>query len=147
MNIEYDSKIENNLNKLKINSEKIEKDFKNQNNINSNHEKSIVDLKKKIDNNKLIIHNFNNKNDNKNKIIIENKKIEKYELTNGKPKINRMSQWYNQISLKDMTYEFDENKTIVKIEMKKKKIKLFMKYLLYLKNGILKDILKIHLKE
>ena len=83
---------------------------------------------------------------------IENKKIEKFEMTNDKPKIYKMSQWNNQKSFKDITNEFDENKTVEKIKiafkkMKKKKIKLFMKYLIYIKIGILKDILKICLKE
>ena len=122
LNNDCDNKIENNLNKFKINFEKIEKDFKNQNDINSNHDKSIEDIKNKINNNKLIIQNFNNKNDNKkNKIIIENKKIEKYELINDKPKIYKMSQWNNQISFKDITNEFDENKTIEKIKIAFKK--------------------------
>ena len=83
---------------------------------------------------------------------IENKKIEKFKMTNDKPKIYKMSQWNNQISLKDITNEFDENKSVEKIKqllkkMKKKKIKLFMKYLIFIKIGILKDILKICLKE
>ena len=50
-----------------------------------------------------------------------------------------MSQWNNQISFKDITSEFDENKTIEKIKIafkkdEEEKIKLFMKYLIYLKN-------------
>ena len=68
LNNDYDNKIENNLNKFKINFEKIEKDFKNQKEINLNHEKSIEDINNKINNNKLIIQNFNNKNDKKNKL-------------------------------------------------------------------------------
>ena len=55
LNNDWDNKIEKNLNNLKINFEKIEKDFKNQNDINSNHEKSLEDIKNKINNNKLII--------------------------------------------------------------------------------------------
>ena len=46
---------------------------------------------------------MNNKNDNKNKIVIENKKIEKFEMEKDKPKIYKMSQWNNQISFKDIT--------------------------------------------
>ena len=46
----------------------MQNDFKNQNEINSNHEKSIVEIKNKIENTKIIIQNLNNKNDNKNKI-------------------------------------------------------------------------------
>ena len=79
--------MENNLKLLKNNFEKIEKDFKNQNNININYKNSLDDIIKKIDNTKFIIQNFNNKNENKNKINIENKKIEKYEMINDKPKI------------------------------------------------------------
>ena len=52
-------------NKLKNNFEKIEKDFQTQNKINLSHEKSIDDIKNKINDNKLIIQNMNNKNDNK----------------------------------------------------------------------------------
>jgi hypothetical protein len=58
---ECDNKININLNKLKNNFEKIEKDFQIQNNINLSHEKSIEDIKNKINDNKLIIQNMNNK--------------------------------------------------------------------------------------
>ena len=121
LNNECENKIDDNLNKLKINFEKIEKDLKNQNEINLNHEKSIGDIKNKFENTKIIIQNMNNKNDNKNKIVIENKKIDKYEMINDKQKIYKMSQWNNQISFKDITNEFDENKTIEKIKIAFKK--------------------------
>ena len=121
MNNECDNKLNDNLKILNVNFEKIKNDFKRQNEINTNNEKSIDDIKNKMENNKIIIQNMNNKNDNKNKIIIENKKIEKYEMINEKPKIYKMSQWYNQISFKDITNEFDENKTIEKIKIAFKK--------------------------
>ena len=65
-----------------------------------NYKNYLNEINKNIDNTKIIIQNLNNKNDNKNKINIENKKIEKYEMINEKPKIYKMSQWYNQISFK-----------------------------------------------
>ena len=71
--------MENNLKLLKNNFEKIERDFKNQYDININYKNSLDDIIKKIENTKIIMQN---KNDNKNKINIENKKIEKYEMIN-----------------------------------------------------------------
>ena len=65
--------MENNLKLLKNNFEKIERDFKNQYDININYKNSLDDIIKKIENTKIIMQNFNNKNDNKNKINIEKK--------------------------------------------------------------------------
>ena len=139
LNKECDNKINNNLNKLKNNFEKIEKDFQIQNNINLSHEKSIEDIKNKINDNKLIIQNMNNKNDNKNKIVIENKKIEKFEMEKDKPKIYKMSQWNNQISFKDITNEFEENKTIEKIKIAFKKDEDEKDKIIYEVHNIQKD--------
>ena len=121
LNNECNNKMENNLKLLKNNFEKIERDFKNQYDINTNYKNSLDDIIKKIENTKIIMQN---KNDNKNKINIENKKIEKYEMINDKLKIYKMSQWYNQISFQDITNECEEdkiNKTIEKIKILFKK--------------------------
>ena len=139
LNKECDNKINNNLNKLKNNFEKIEKDFQIQNNINLSHEKSIEDIKNKINDNKLIIQNMNNKNDNKNKIVIENKKIVKFEMEKDKPKIYRMSQWNNQISFKDITNEFEDNKTVEKIKIAFKKDEDEKDKIIYEVHNIQKD--------
>ena len=139
LNKECDNKINNNLNKLKNNFEKIEKDFQIQNNINLSHEKSIEDIKNKINDNKLIIQNMNNKNDNKNKIVIENKKIDKFEMEKDKPKIYRMSQWNNQISFKDITNEFEDNKTVEKIKIAFKKDEDEKDKIIYEVHNIQKD--------
>jgi len=96
----------------------------NQNDININYKNSLNDIINKIENTKIIIQNLNNKNDNKNKINIENKKIIKYEMINDKPKLYKMSQWNNQISFQDITNECEEdkmNKTIEKIKISFKK--------------------------
>ena len=129
MNNICDNKIDDNINKLKIYFGKIEEDLKNQNEINSNYKNSLDDINKnllklnelnnKIENTKHIIQNINNKNENKTKI--ENKKIEKYEKINDKLKLYKISQWNNKISFKDITNEYDENKTIEKIKITLKK--------------------------
>ena len=56
-----------------------------------NYKNSLNEINKNIDNTKIIIQNLNNKNDNKNKINIENKKIENYEMINDKHKLYKMS--------------------------------------------------------
>ena len=69
-------------------------------------------------------------------------------MNNEKPKLYKISQWNNQISFQDITNDCEEdklNKTLEKVKiilkkMKKKTIKLFMKYQIYTKIGILKEI-------
>ena len=135
LNNECDNKLENNLKNIKNSFEKIENDFKIQNDININYQKSLDDINNKIDT-KIIMQNLNNKN----KINIENKKIAKYEMINDKPKIYKMSQWNNQISFKDITNECEEDKINETIE----KIKILFKKDEEEKDKIVYEVSKLH---